>query len=161
MPDAPSRDALEAFLHHEARLLDEARWKEWDGLFTPEGTYWIPATPGQPDPLNHVSIMYEDRLLRAVRIRRFAHPAAYSLQPMPRTVHLVSNVMLDSYDAETGGCIVTSRFIVLQYRRDQQDTYGGAYTHSLVRDGDTFRIHQKKADLVNAGAALENIQIYL
>ena len=48
---------IEQFLYLEARLMDEKRWDEWQALFPEEGEYWVPATRGQPDPLNHVSIM--------------------------------------------------------------------------------------------------------
>jgi 3-phenylpropionate/cinnamic acid dioxygenase small subunit len=93
---------IEQFLYLEARLMDEKRWDEWQALFTEEGEYWIPATRGQPDPLNHVSIIYEKSLLRAVRLKRYSHPNALSLQPMPYSVHTVSNVMLDAHDETTG-----------------------------------------------------------
>jgi len=156
----PELPVLEQFLFQEARFLDEQRWDQWAALFTEDGTYWVPATPGQPDPLNHVSLIYENRLLREVRIRRYSHPNAFSLQPAPRSVHLVSNVMLDDFDQETGEVTVNSRFVMFEYRRDVQMVYGGAYTHILVPADDSFRIKQKKVDLVNCDAALENIQIY-
>ncbi len=152
---------IERFLFHEARLMDEKRWDDWAALFTEDGIYWVPATRGQPDPLHHVSLMYEDALLRAVRVKRYAHPNAPSLQPMPQSVHIVSNVMMDEFNPETGDCVVNSRFIMLEYRREKQNTYGGAYTHNLVSDGDTYKIKQKKVDIINCEAALENIQIYL
>ena len=156
----PALPVLEQFLFHEARLLDEQRWDEWSALFTEDGTYWVPATPGQPDPLNHVSLIYENKLLREVRIRRYSHPNAFSLQPTPRSVHLVSNVMLDHFDQETGEVTVNSRFVMIEYRRDVQMVYGGAYTHTLMPSDDSFRIKQKKVELLNCDAALENIQIY-
>lgn len=158
--EPPKLRVLEQFLFHEARLIDEQRWDEWAALWTDYGTYWVPATHGQPDPLHHVSLMYEDKLLRSIRLKRYSHPNAPSLQPQPRSVHLISNVMLDEHDPETGVCTVNSRFIMLEYRRDQQQTYGGAVSHELVRDGDTFRIQHKKVEIVNCEAALENIQLY-
>ena len=110
MAKQPDIHRLEQFLYHEARLLDEKRWDEWQALFTEEGEYWVPATRGQPDPINHVSIMYETSLLRAVRLKRYRHPNAMSLQPMPHSVHMISNVMLDSFDGKTEICEVNSRF---------------------------------------------------
>jgi benzoate/toluate 1,2-dioxygenase beta subunit len=158
---APDRTELEAFLFHEARLLDEQRWDEWNALFTADGSYWVPAAPDQPDPVNHVSLVYETALLRAVRIKRFRHPNAFSLQPRPRSVHLVSNVMLDGFDEATGECVVRSSFIMLQYRREKQDVFGGRYTHRLKREGGELRIVEKRVDLVNCDAPMENILLYL
>ena len=152
---------VEQFLFLEARLLDEKRWDEWEALFVEDGEYWIPATRGQPDPINHVSIMYEKSLLRAVRLKRYRHPNALSLQPQPYSVHTVSNVMLDSFNQENGIAQVNSRFIMLEYRRDKTWTYGGAYTHTLQRENDSFKILMKKVELINCDGALDSIQLYL
>lgn len=155
----PLRD-LEQFLYLEARLLDERRWEEWGALFTEDGEYWVPATRGQPDPKNHVSLIYETALLRNVRLKRYRHPNAMSLQPEPHSVHLISNVMLDSFDEASGTCVVNSRFIMLEYRRNEQRTYGGAATHVLEAGSQSFRIRRKKVELVNCDAALPSIHVY-
>ena len=160
MATQPALRDLEQFLFHEARLIDEQRWDEWGALFTENGEYWVPATRGQPDPKNHVSLMYETALLRDVRLKRYRHPNAMSLQPMPYSVHLISNVMLDRFDEQSGVSIVNSRFIMLEYRRNEQQTYGGAVTHELEGAGKSFRIRMKKVELVNCDAALPSIQIY-
>jgi benzoate/toluate 1,2-dioxygenase beta subunit len=161
MPLKPDLRELEQYLYREARLIDEKRWDEWEALFADEGEYWVPATRGQPDPRNHVSIVYERSLLRAVRLKRYRHPNAASLQPEPQSVHLISNVMLDSFDERTGVCIVNSRFTMLEYRRDLQNTYGGATTHTLEPHEGSWKIRRKKVDLVNCDGVLDNIQIYL
>ncbi len=151
---------IEQFLYLEARLIDEKRWDEWEALFIEDGEYWVPATRGQPDPLNHVSIMYEKSLLRAVRLKRYRHPNAMSLQPEPQSVHMISNIMLDSFDEDSGVCVVNSRFTMLEYRRDMQNTYGGAVTHTLEPIGDGWKIRMKKVELINCEGVLDNIQIY-
>jgi len=156
----PTLEDLEQFLFHEARLIDEKRWDEWGALFTEDGEYWVPATRGQPDPKNHVSLMYDTTLLRDVRLKRYQHPNAMSLQPVPYSVHLISNVMLDSFDEASRVSVVNSRFIMLEYRRNEQQTYGGATTHVLEPDGESFRIRMKKVELVNCDSVLPSIQIY-
>lgn len=161
MTSQPDLRDIEQFLFLEARLLDEKRWDEWQALFVENGEYWVPASRDQPDPLNHVSIMYEKSLLRAVRLKRYSHPNALSLQPMPYSVHTVSNVMLDSFDEDTGVAEVNSRFIMLEYRRDNTCTYGGAYSHSLLTGDSDFKIQKKKVELINCDGVLDNIQIYL
>ena len=157
----PELRELEQFLFLEARLLDEQRWEDWNALYLHDGEYWVPATPDQPDAKNHVSLIYETGLLRAVRIKRYRHPNAFSLQPKPRSVHFVSNVMLDGVDAGTGACTLSSRFIILQYRRGTQDVLGGRYTHRLVPTDAGWRIALKRVDLVNCDAPMENILIPL
>jgi benzoate/toluate 1,2-dioxygenase beta subunit len=148
------------FLYHEARLLDQRQWSDWEALFLEDGVYWTPATPDQPDPINHVSLIYEDQLLRKVRIARYASPAAPSLQPFPRTAHLVSNVMIDRHDKSSGDIIVTSRFLMIEYRRGAQRFYGGAYRHDLADNDGQLRIREKKVDLVNCEGPLESSSIY-
>src|SRR5262249_44966581 len=83
--DGDLRAEAEAFLVAEARLLDEGRFEDWLALFADDGFYWIPAAPGQNDPFNHLSIFYEDKSVLGMRIRRLAHPRAYSALPAPRT----------------------------------------------------------------------------
>lgn len=148
------------FMCREARLLDERRWNEWEALFLEDGVYWAPATPGQPDPENHVSLIYENQLLRKVRIARFASPAAPSLQPFPRTAHLVTNIMIDSHNSKSGEMTVNSRFLMIEYRRGAQRIYGGVYAHDLVEKDGAFRIRQKKVDLVNCEGPLESSSVW-
>jgi benzoate/toluate 1,2-dioxygenase beta subunit len=156
----PVLEQLEQYLFREARLIDEKRWDEWAALFADEAEYWVPATRGQPDPHTHVSLIYERSLLRDIRLRRYRHPNAMSLQPQPWSVHLISNVMLDSFDRDAGICIVNSRFIMLEYRRDDLRTHGGATTHTLDVSGDSWKITMKKVELVNCDGVLDNIQTY-
>lgn len=148
------------FLFHEARLLDERRWTEWNDLFAEDGEYWAPATPDQPDPVNHVSLIHENDLLRKVRIARFASPHAPSLQPFPRTAHLLSNVIVDAHDASSGDVTATSRFLMVEYRRDRQRFYAGVCRHDLASRTDGFRIRLKRVDLVNCEGPLESSSVW-
>lgn len=155
----PTRQDVEDFLIEEAALLDEQEWDRWNDLFTDDGLYWVPATLGQEDPYTHVSIMLEDPLLRKVRIKRFSAPDAYSLQPFPRSVHLISNVRIEDYDEDSGLLKCRAKFIMLEYQRKTQ-TYGGTVRHELRWDGDTFKIQQKRVDLINADGVLDCINLY-
>lgn len=157
----PDGKEIEDFLYHEAQLLDEQNWDEWNALFVDDAEYWVPASHNQPDAQNHVSLIYETELLRAVRIKRFKHPNAFSLQPKPRSVHFVSNVIVKQFDEETGICTVGSKFIMVQYRREEQDVFAGTYTHELKKVEGQYRINKKKVELVNCDAPMSNILLYL
>ena len=146
------------FLFHEARLLDDRKWADWEALFTEDGTYWAPASDEQPDPLHHVSLIYEDQLLRKVRIARFDNPNAFSLQPFPRTCHHVSNIMIDKQDGD--GASISSCFQMAEYRRDTPNHFIGRYQHDLVETEDGFKIQQKKATLVNCDGAQPSSSVY-
>jgi ethylbenzene dioxygenase subunit beta len=152
--------AVEQFIYYEARLIDEQQWSAWSDLFADDGIYWMPATYDQPDPLHHVSLMYENKLLRAVRLRRFTQENSWSLQPLPRTIHQVSNIMID--DVAANGVITTNaRQIVFEFRRDEMNTYGATVVHQLTPAGGSYKIKLKKVELVNCEGSLANIQVYL
>jgi 3-phenylpropionate/cinnamic acid dioxygenase small subunit len=148
----------EDFLVHEARLLDEARFDEWLALFTEDASYWVPSEPDQASPHDTVSLMYDDRRLLETRVRRLASPRIYSQEPRSRTSRIVTNVSLADADAH-GGSLVRSKFVLIEYRRQQQRLFGGTYFHHLViRDG-AVRITMKRADLVNCDAPMEGLVI--
>ena len=71
-------ESIEAFLYREASYLDQPDLESWIQLFTDDGTYWMPAMQDQPDPLNHISHFYDDRVLMEIRKRNFIHPRAAS-----------------------------------------------------------------------------------
>jgi benzoate/toluate 1,2-dioxygenase beta subunit len=148
----------EDFLVHEARLLDEARFDEWLALFSEDACYWVPSEPEQASPRDTVSLMYDDRRLLETRVRRLASPRIYSQEPRSRTSRIVTNVTLAEADAD-GGSLVRSKFVLIEYRREQQRLFGGTYFHRLiVRDG-AIRIAMKRVDLVNCDAPMDGLVI--
>lgn len=148
---------VEEFLFHEARLLDEREFEAWMALFSEDGIYWIPATPGQMDPLGEVSIAYEDRQLIDVRVRRLRHPENYADQPQARTRRVIGNVMLD--DGTNGSTVVRSNFTLVEFQNDEQRLFAGEYIHTLREAGDGFRIVQKRVNLLNCDAPMGGIVI--
>ena len=84
MSARPTIADIVRYVKHEARLIDEKRFDEWFELFTDDAHYWVPAAPGQTDPLLHNSLAYEDKLLLRLRIERLKSPLAYSQKPASR-----------------------------------------------------------------------------
>jgi 3-phenylpropionate/cinnamic acid dioxygenase small subunit len=85
-------------LYREAAYLDERRWDDWIALFVPDCEFWVPTWKAEgtltADPRTELSLMYfanrgglEDRI---VRIRSGRSPAAL---PLPRTTHIVGNIL--------------------------------------------------------------------
>jgi benzoate/toluate 1,2-dioxygenase beta subunit len=142
--------AVAAFLHREARLLDERRFEEWHALFAADGVYWVPARAEQTDPLHEVSIFYDDPVMMAARIRRLRHPRMFAEIPPSRAVRSVSNVELLSPPGEG---LVEARSVLLmtEFRAGAHAAYHGRVTWRLTPavEGD-FRIRLKRVDLVNA-----------
>src|SRR5438093_9631786 len=150
-----SRSEVEAFLFHEAWLLDQGRLAEWLDLFTDDATYWVPLAPSQTDPLASVSIVYDDRALLEVRVRQFLHPRAHARVPAPRTVHQIGNVRVVA--ADDGQLRVVSTLVLIEYRHERQRTWGARIEHRLRRTADGLRIAAKRVDLVNSEAELDGI----
>ena len=155
----PEWDAqeCEAFLVHEARLLDEARFDEWLALFTPDAQYWVPSEPNQESPHDTVSLMYDDRRLLETRVRRLASPRIHSQEPRSRTSRIVANVTVE----ETGPdhVMLRSKLMLIEFRRNEQRLFGGTCLHRLVRRDGNFRIRLKRVDLVNCDAPLDGLVV--
>ena len=149
--DVALHDELEAFVYAEAELLDDGKFDDWLDLFADDGIYWIPAVPNQDDPLNTISIFYEDKDIMAIRIRRMTHPANIAQSPFPRTSHVVGQVRVARTD--NGLLEVSSRVQVVEYREgDGQRVFAGKCHHTLRREGDDLKIVLKRFDLVDCDA---------
>jgi benzoate/toluate 1,2-dioxygenase beta subunit len=155
----PALEAVRGFVEREARLLDDCRWAEWNALFAEDGVYWMPASPRQPDAVNHVSLIHDTPLLRAVRIERFANANAFSLQPRPRAVRMVAGVAIESADA--GIVIARSTLFAVQYADERKTIFAGHVLHHLVSDGESFRIRLKRVELIDCDGAQNDIHFYL
>jgi benzoate/toluate 1,2-dioxygenase beta subunit len=154
-----ARKRLEEFVIAEARLLDERRFRDWMGLFADDGTYWVPAVPDQASPFDQASLFYDDRDLMKTRVDRLEHPRIHVQTPPSRTAHLVGNAIIEEADEGRGEYVVGSTVIMVEYRDEQQRVFAGRQRHRLRRDGGSFRIVQKRVDLVNCDAAFEAMAV--
>ncbi len=126
-PDAMTAYEVEQFLFEEADLLDERRFDEWVGLFTPDIRYFVPVRTnrntrerGLEFNDDHQLAHFDDNLdgLK-LRVKRLGTGLAWAEEPPSRTRHLVSNVRVretDSDDLE-----VTSNIFVYQSRLERQE----------------------------------------
>ena len=153
--------ALIDFVVAEARLLDTRRYDEWNRLFTDEGIYWIPLVPDQQDGLNHTSHMYEDKLLRELRIERLKSPRAFSQQPASRCHHLLQTPTVEIFDAEAGHFVVRSEFHYTESQGDELQFYVGTFFHHLTLQDGALRMTLKRVNLLNCDAALPAVQLFI
>tara|TARA_R110001592_G_scaffold363372_1_gene685915 strand:+ start:13179 stop:13652 length:474 start_codon:yes stop_codon:yes gene_type:complete len=151
---------IEQFLYDEANLLDNPDLDSWMTLYTEDGTYWMPVIEDQADPINHVSIFYDDRVMMEVRRRNFVHPRAASKDHKVRSSHIIGNIRLQGHN-DKGDLVVTSNFQALVFYRNEQRAFGGKYEHHLVVDGDSYKIRHKKVTLINCEAPQKSLTIYL
>ena len=148
MLDHETQRRIKRFLFKEARLLDAGRFAEWLELYEPQGIYWMPSQPGQTDPLNVASIMYEDHAILSIRVQRLLEARALVLTPMPRTTHLVGNI--EAEQSEDGEFVVDAAFICVEHQAERQKIYSGRHAYQLSRHDNSFRIKMKRVALMNS-----------
>jgi benzoate/toluate 1,2-dioxygenase beta subunit len=138
---------IELFLLREAKLLDAGEFEAWLALYAPHGIYWMPSRPGQTDAKGVASIIYEDYAILAIRVRRLLEARALVLTPMPRTIHLISNIEVT---ANAGNEFSAEAAIMCtEHQGDRQRIYAGRHTHQLVRHNGSFRIALKRVELID------------
>ena len=147
---------IQLFLFHEARLLDTGRLEEWLALFTDDATYWVPLERDQKDPYETSSIIHDDRTLLELLVKQARHPRAHARQPLARTVHQVSNVLIEEGKSEIK---VNSTLQLVEFRNEKQRVYGALVEHRLRRESGGLKIAHKRVDLVNSEGELDGIAI--
>ncbi len=145
-----------AVLFREASLLDKGGWNEWVAMYRPDAEFWLPAWRNEyetiSDPRTEVSLIYHDeRRGLEERIARIESRKSITALPLPRTLHVIGNIML--VDTNARALEVESVVAVHVYdpRTMKEHTRYARYEHRLVRDGDadTWQIARKKITLVN------------
>lgn len=160
MSNSERLQAATALLYQEADLLDAANLDEWITLYTDDGTYWMPVTPEQEDPLNHISLFYDDRTIMEIRRRNLVHPRAASKDLPIRSSHIIGNIRIVG-DGDEDKMTVRSNFHCAVYSSNKQVLYAGTYQHDLIKVDGQWRIQHKRVDIINCDANLGAILIYL
>lgn len=156
-----TRQQLIDFVLLEARLLDEARYDEWNALFTDDGLYWVPLTPDQPEGLRHTSHLYEDKLLRDLRIQRLKSPRAFSQQPKSRSHHLLQTPSVETFDPAGNRFVTRCQFHYTEAQNDEVNFFVGTMFHHLCMCERALRITLKRVNLLNCDAALPAVQLFI
>lgn len=154
MSNVLTRAQAEEILYREALLLDRGEWDSWLSLYVPDAVFWMPAwrdeTTPTADPDSELSLIYyrgrrnlEDRVWRA------RSGLSVASTPLPRVVHSVTNVLLDSAD-ETDA-LTSSSFTVHLYdrRSERSHVFFGRYEHRLALTEGEWLIAAKKILLLN------------
>jgi 3-phenylpropionate/cinnamic acid dioxygenase small subunit len=156
-----TRQDLIDFVVREARLLDEKRYAEWNALFTDDAMYWVPLVPDQQDGINHTSHMYEDKLLRELRIERLKSARAFSQQPPTRAHHLLQTPTVEAFDAAGNAFVVRSEFHYTEAQGDELQFFVGTCLHHLTLQDGALRMSLKRVNLLNCDAALPAVQLFI
>ncbi len=134
-------------VYREAMLLDRRRWDDWIAMFTEDAVYWVPAWKSEEettdDPDGQLNLIYlRDRGGLEDRVFRIQTRESYASVPLDRTVHVVSNVLVEN---ETDDEIeVTANCLVHTYGKKGGMTRSGLYDYTLRRVDDALKIARKK-----------------
>jgi p-cumate 2,3-dioxygenase subunit beta len=145
------KDEVERFLFDEAGLLDKWKLKEWEALFTPDGEYLIP--PMNIDDQEHANptrvmfLIEDNHATISARTDRMLRKDAYVESPRSRIRHLITNVRIVSNDGQH--LRVSCNLVVYRARRGQVSTYVAETFYNLLRQGNSFRIREKRVCLDN------------
>lgn len=154
------REAVETFLYDEASLLDKPDLDQWMTLFTEDGSYWMPGSEDQEDPIHHISHIYDDRVMMEIRRRNFRHPAASSKDWPVRCSHLIGNIRVHP-PTDNDTLLVSSNQHIVVWYRDEQRVYATRVQHTLRMTEEGLRIASKRVDLLNPEAPQRSLIIYL
>ena len=130
-------------------------------FFTDDAFYWVPLVPDQEDGINHTSHMYEDKLLRDLRIERLKSPRAFSQQPRSRCHHLLQVSVVEQFDADASRFVVRPGFHYTESQGDELQFYVGTFFHHLTVHDGALRITHKRVNLLNCDAALPAVQLFI
>ena len=151
-----AQHGVEQFLYRQAEFLDTKQWQAWIDLFTKDGVYWMPPDPSYKTWEGTPAIFAEDKNLMNVRMKRVLHPDAWSQRPLWGTNHVVSNVVIRKA-ASNGDVEVSSRFHMMELRRDDVRHFAGSYLHKLKKTKDGYKIDLQRVDMTNAQAAYDYV----
>jgi benzoate/toluate 1,2-dioxygenase beta subunit len=156
MQDLPITE-IQQLLFQEARLLDEQQFEAWLNLYTSDCIYWVPLEKNQLDGIHTSSIIYDDKTLMEIRIRQYAHARAHARNPLPRTVHAVSNIQVEK--ERDGIYPVFSNLVLAEYRQETQRSWFATVEHHVKFLDKSFKIQNKRINLINSEAELDGISI--
>ena len=151
---------VEAFLYHEANLLDDRQYEEWLDLLTDDVRYWVPmrrnvkfgelerefTREGQD-----INWFDEGKTTLTQRVRQILTGVHWAEEPLSRLSHLVTNVEITEATpgvADAEEVSLRCRFIIYRNRvATETDILVGRREDRLRRVDGAWRIAQRQVFL--------------
>jgi 3-phenylpropionate/cinnamic acid dioxygenase small subunit len=136
------KEEIEAFLYHEAELLDERRYEAWLDLFTEDTHYFMPMRRNvrHDEPEREftragtdVNWFDEGKDTLTRRVKQILTGVHWAEEPPSRICHLVSNVQVAMAPATPAEVTVKSRFIVYRNRVETETDFLVGKREDLLR----------------------------
>ena len=143
----------ERLLYREAYCLDTRDWQGFLDCYWDDASFWMPAwateTELTQDPEVEMALMYmADKTGLDDRVYRIQSRDSYASTPMPRSCHVVGNVLIleGSADAMT---VAASWTVHLYHMHKGGRVHGGRYEYKLERRDNVLKITHKKIIFLN------------
>jgi benzoate/toluate 1,2-dioxygenase beta subunit/2,4,5-trichlorophenoxyacetic acid oxygenase 2 len=154
MTDRHSTGIAQDLLAREGLFLDRQQWDEWLALYTPDCIYWLPSWRADDtlvsDVTREVSMIYHaGRQGLQDRVVRIESRKSVTAMPLPRTTHMVSNIVIEQADAEQIEGAASWTVHLYDPRTMKQHMLFGRYEYHLKRVGPDWHFARKKIVLAN------------
>lgn len=164
------KDDIEAFLYHEAELLDERRYEAWLDLFTEDAHYFMPMRRNVPhdEPDREftragadVNWFDEGKDTLTRRVKQILTGIHWAEEPPSRICHMISNVQVAATDSAADEVVVKSRFLVYRNRVETEtDFLVGKREDVLRRVDGSWKIARRKIVLDQNVLLAKNLTVF-
>lgn len=159
-PDLTDIREVEKFLYREARLADEHDYDTWEALWTDDALYWIPVDGGQYDPLQHVSVIYDNRRRIHTRLEQLRTGKRYAQSPPSHLRRVISNVEILDVETTPAGAentVVGANFVLYESKPRGNEVWAGRCTYRLRVVDNEVRLVGKTIVLVDNAEAIPTL----
>ncbi|KAB2967765.1 anthranilate 1,2-dioxygenase small subunit [Zoogloea sp.] len=144
--------SVEQFLYRKAELCDRHAWDDYLELFDEGSEFHIPQWDSEhvytTDPKRGMSmIYYSNRAGLEDRVFRIRTGKSAASTPLPRTLHLVSNVIIQ--DVSDSQLEVKAKWVTHYYRFGVASHVFGDVTYTLKPAGNSWVILRKHVVVMN------------
>ncbi|MCE2501060.1 MAG: 3-phenylpropionate/cinnamic acid dioxygenase subunit beta [Dehalococcoidia bacterium] len=164
---------IEAFLYHEANLLDDRRYEDWLALLADDVRYWVPmrrnvkfgelerefTREGQD-----INWFDEGKQTLTQRVNQILTGVHWAEEPLSRISHLVTNVEIleaSPTAADAAEVSLRCRFIIYRNRVETEtDILVGRREDTLRRIDGEWRIAQRKVLLDQSVLLAKNLTFF-
>jgi 3-phenylpropionate/cinnamic acid dioxygenase small subunit len=164
------KEEIEAFLYHEAELLDERRYEAWLDLFTEDAHYFMPMRRNVPhdEPDREftragadVNWFDEGKDTLSRRVKQILTGIHWAEEPPSRICHMVSNVQVAAAESASGEVVVKSRFLVYRNRVETEtDFLVGKREDVLRRVNGGWKIARRRIVLDQNVLLAKNLTVF-
>jgi 3-phenylpropionate/cinnamic acid dioxygenase small subunit len=164
------KEEIEAFLYHEAELLDERRYEAWLDLFTEDAHYFMPMRRNVPhdEPDREftragadVNWFDEGKDTLTRRVKQILTGIHWAEEPPSRICHMVSNVQVAAADSASGEVVVKSRFLIYRNRVETEtDFLVGKREDVLRRVNGGWKIARRRIVLDQNVLLAKNLTVF-